>query len=161
MEIFKDCKGYEERYQVSDQGRVWSISNQKYLKLDNSSGYSKVLLVAKNGKQKKEYVHRLVALAFLPNPNNLPEVHHIDANPLNNNVNNLAWISHQDNLNQSDRIAKISKEVMCVETGAVYNSIKDAASALNLQASHIGEVCKGKRKTHGGYHWRYVGDVDG
>ena len=157
-EIWRDCKGYEGKYQVSNYGRVWSILSQRYLKQDiNKNNYCRVNLVAKNGKVKKEYVHRLVALAFLANPKNYTEVHHKDTNPQNNRLSNLEWITHKNNLNQKERKEKISKKVMCVETNEIYNSIKEAAEAKKLQASHIGEVCSGKRKTHGGYRWRFVG----
>lgn len=128
---------------------------------EESNGYFSIHLFAKNGKSKKEYIHRLVALAFIDNPTGLPEVHHIDANPANNCIDNLAWISHQDNLNQKERLNKICKKVICVETGECFNSIKEAAAAKDLSMAHISEVCNGKRKTHGGYHWRFTegGDV--
>lgn len=155
-EIWKDCKGYEGKYQVSNQGRVWSVAKQTYMTpyLENS-GYYSLHLKAKNGKSKKEYIHRLVALAFKDNPHNYPEVHHIDANPLNNCADNLEWITHQSNLNQKERLEKISKKIKCIETGECFNSIKEAAAAKKISAGHIGEVCKGKRKTCGGYHWQY------
>lgn len=155
-EIWKDCKGYEGKYQVSNIGRVWSIGSQKYITpYKEKAGYLSVHLVAKNGKTKKEYVHRLLAIAFIDNPDNLPEVHHIDANPTNNTISNLAWISHKNNLIQEERLEKIYKKVICIETQESYNSVKDAAAAKGLRANHIGEVCNGKRKTCGGYHWRF------
>ena len=156
-EIWKDCKGYEGLYQVSNLGRVWSVINQRCLKpAINSAGYYRVQLTAKNGRCKKEFIHRLVAIAFIDDPNNYTEVHHIDANTSNNTADNLEWINHKNNLNQKERLEKICKKVLCVETNEVFNSIKEASISKQLQVSHIGEVCMGKRKTHGGYHWQFV-----
>ena len=91
-EIWKDCKGYEGKYQVSNLGRVWSIGSQKYLKGSyDRDGYIQVYLTAKNGKVKMEKVYRLVALVFLDNPNNYPQVNHKDKNKQNNCVDNLEW----------------------------------------------------------------------
>ena len=91
-EIWKDCKGYEGKYQVSNLGRVWSIGSQKYLKGSyDKDGYIQVYLTAKNGKVKMEKVYRLVALVFLDNPNNYPQVNHKDKNKQNNCVDNLEW----------------------------------------------------------------------
>lgn len=109
MEIWKDCKGYEGKYQVSTQGRVWSVKGQRYLKgTVTKKGYVYVHLTAKNGKAVKERLHRLVALTFLDNPDNLPVVNHKDENKLNNSVDNLEWCSHKYNCNYGTRNARIS-----------------------------------------------------
>ena len=100
MEIWKDCKGYEGLYQVSDNGIVWSVRSQKKLKpAMNTKGYLFVSLYARNGKIKNEYIHRLVALAFLENPNNYPQVNHKDEDKHNNTVENLEWMTCKDNIN--------------------------------------------------------------
>lgn len=156
-EIWKDIKGYEGKYQVSNMGRVWSVRAQRCLSPDKSNGYCRVQLHAKNGKIKKELVHRLVALAFIPNPNNLTIVHHKDANTMNNTISNLAWVTAIQNNTDKHRMKLVQKQVLCVETNQHYNSIKEAAADKGICASHIGEVCKGKRKTCGGYHWCFVG----
>jgi hypothetical protein len=99
-EVFKDCKGYEGLYQVSNTGRVWSVRYQNYVKPYILGGnYEYVLLYAKNGKRKKEYIHRLVALVFCLNPNHYPEVSHIDEDCMNNYATNLCWCTHKDNCN--------------------------------------------------------------
>ena len=91
-EVWKDCKGYEGLYQVSNYGRVWSVKGQRYFTGSvNNRGYYATTLTAKNGKRKTEMIHRLVALAFLNNPNNYPQVNHKDENKLNNCVDNLEW----------------------------------------------------------------------
>ncbi len=159
-EIWKDCKGYEGKYQVSNRGRVWSVYKQRVMKPYMGNGYLKVDLIAKNGKRKKEYVHRLVALAFIDNLNNHPIVNHIDGNKQNNLVENLEWITQQKNmqhsyyiLNNTTGTSHIPRKCFCIETGVIYPSISEAKRQTG--ASHISEVCSGKQKTSGGYHWRY------
>lgn len=89
-EIWKDIPGYDGYYQVSNFGRVKSL--RKVLKAGLRKGYLYISL-----RNKKFNIHRLVAIAFIPNPGNLPETDHIDGNPLNNNVDNLRWVTRQQN----------------------------------------------------------------
>ena len=93
MEIWKDIEGFEGLYQISSWGRVRSIRGiiKPY---QNKKGYYKVGL-HKNGKGHKKRVNRLVALAFIPNPHNLPQVDHIDGNKHNNSVTNLRWVDKE------------------------------------------------------------------
>ena len=159
-EIWKDCKGYEGKYQVSNQGRIWSVVSQRYLKprLD-SKGYWIVNLTAPNGKKKTERIHRLVALAFIENPNNLPQVNHKDENKQNCNVDNLEWCDAKYNINYGTRNLRTAqsrcKKVYCVELDRVFNSIKEAAEILHIDRRNISTVCRGRGKTCGGYHWQY------
>ena len=98
-EEWRDVIGYDGHYQVSNLGRVKSFKHgvEKILKPHRGKGgYCRVSLY-QNGKLKKILVHVLVARAFLPNPNNLPIVHHIDNNPSNNRVENLQWVTHKEN----------------------------------------------------------------
>lgn len=89
--------GYEN-YSVTRNGLVYAHHLGKYLKpYSNGLGYLAVKL-RKNGKRKQYYVHRLVAITYLPNENNLPDVNHIDGNKLNNDVTNLEWVSKSENL---------------------------------------------------------------
>lgn len=112
-EIWSDIEGFEGFYQVSNKGNVKSLDRLvngcsfkgyqrmkgKQLKLQKrKSGHLDVLL-KKNGKEKRCWVHRLVAKAFIPNPDNLPIVNHIDSNPQNNSVENLEWCTQQHNIN--------------------------------------------------------------
>lgn len=151
MEIWRDCKGYEGKYQVSDLGRVWSISGQKYLtgSLDKD-GYIRVTLTAKNGKVKIERVHRLVALAFLENPEGLPQVNHKDENKQNNCLENLEWCSNLYNTTYS-----CGKAVRCVELNKVFESSQAAMRELGVDGSDIRKCCKGQKNTAGHYHWEY------
>ena len=105
-EIWKDIKGYEGIYQISNLGNVKSLQRidsnnhlvkEKILK-SSSNGIGKGYLWVKLGRKgKKEKIHRLVAKAFIPNPNNKKEVNHIDGNTHNNKVDNLEWVTHKEN----------------------------------------------------------------
>ena len=100
MEIWKDIKGYEGLYQISNLGRVKSLPRQKTKGgiLKQFSTEYLVVSMVENGKIKKIKVHRLVAETFIPNPNNLPQVNHIDGNKFNNNMNNLEWVTSKENI---------------------------------------------------------------
>jgi hypothetical protein len=164
MEVWKDIKGYEGLYQVSNFGRVKSLSNgrarkEKMRKISVRSGGYLYVGLYKNNKGQKFSVHRLVAEAFVPNPNKLNEVNHKDENATNNCADNLEWCTRSYNNNygtRNERAAKSrSKPVVCVELGEVYSGAEDAARKLRLHGSHIIACCDGERKTTGGYHWRY------
>lgn len=117
-EIWKDIKDYEGLYQVSNYGRVRSLDrcdnmgrfmDGHILSIgDNGNGYKHVGL-SKNGLQKTEYVHRLVAKSFIPNPNNLPQVNHKDENPNNNCVDNLEWCTNKYNNNYGNHKVRLSE----------------------------------------------------
>lgn len=168
MEKWQDIKGYEGRYQVSNLGRVKSLPiDEKYCKRPYEvilkpficgSGYYEVILHYKHTKKPK-LVHRLVADAFINNPDGKQEVNHIDGNKLNNSATNLEWATASENQKHSRGVLKnscsIKREVICVETGEVFDSIKDACNKYGLQISLIWKCCNGKQQTTGGYHWRY------
>lgn len=167
-EIWKDCKGYEGLYQVSNLGRVWSVRKQTYLKgCADRDGYLKVYLTAKNGKHKNEYIHRLVSLVFIPNPSGLPQVNHKDENKQNNCADNLEWVSVKANANHGTRNKRISKAnsfpVYCVELDKVFYGAREAERELGINHSGISRACSGRQLTAGGFHWCYVqgGDVIG
>lgn len=93
----KDIKGYEGIYAITEDGQVWSYKRQKFMKPYKQNGYLLVRLF-KDGNSKNYRIHRLVAEAYLPNPNNYPEVHHINSIRTDNRIENLAWVSKEDNL---------------------------------------------------------------
>lgn len=159
-EIFKDIKGYPN-YQISNMGRVWSIKRQKYLKpVINDKGYCVVLLYSINGKRKQEYIHRLVALAFLQNPDNLPTVNHKNEIKADNRVDNLEWMSVIDNNNYGTRLERIAekkrKPVVIVETGEVFKSVKDCAEAIGVLPSTVSGVLSGRNNTAKGFHIKFI-----
>lgn len=164
-EIWKDIEGYEGLYQVSNLGRVKSLGNggsnskERILKQLNKNGYFGVCL-CKEGKPKGFDIHRLVASEFIPNPDNLPMVNHKDECKTNNRVDNLEWCSAKYNNNYGTRIQRItekkSKQVLCVETGKTYPSLRQAERELGISHNNISAVCLGKYKTCGGFHWRYT-----
>ena len=156
----KDVIGYEGLYQVTSCGKVWSYKSGKFLKpVKDKVGYS-IVGLHKDGEQKKYYIHRLVAMTYIPNPDNLPQVNHKDENKENNALPNLEWCDQKYNINygsHNKRMAKsLSKPVFCEELNRKFDGARIAARELGLDQSHITQCCKGKQKTTGGYHWRYA-----
>ena len=151
----------ERKFTISDDGCVFNKYGKRlsqYLR----KGYCYIEVVTKTGsKRKKIAVHRLVAQAFIPNPNNYPYVNHIDGNKANNAVNNLEWCTSSHNQIHSRHILghltgfKPTK-VMCIETGMIYPTTVAAEKDTGVRCSHISECANGKRKTAGGYRWEKV-----
>ena len=151
MEIWKDIKGYEELYQVSDLGRVRSFKSGKWQTLKNRltpRGYYLVTLY-KDGKATNKWVHKLVAQAFIPNPDNLPQVNHKDEDKLNNAASNLEWCTAKYNINYSS-----AKPIICVETGVVYHSLTEVSEKYNIQLALLSRVCNKDNYRAGGFHWK-------
>ena len=170
MEHWKAIAGYEGIYEVSDMGRVKSLNynrtrNEKILKpRKTNNGYLRVSL-CKDGHTKQTLVHRLVAKAFIPNPNNLKTVNHKDEVKTNNTVGNLEWISQKDNLNygtHNKRVGEaLSKKVQMFDksTGellATFPSTCEAERVTGINHGNISKCCKGNRWSVGGYIWRYI-----
>ena len=123
-----------------------------------------------NNKTKKTYLsHRLVALTFIPNPNNYPQVNHKDENKQNNHVSNLEWCTNKYNINYGTGIQRRSntlkgennynsKKVRCIETGQIFNCERCANEFLGktVKNRNISACCRGERKTSYGYHWEYI-----
>lgn len=158
MEEWKDIIGYEGLYKISSWGRVWSCRRNAYRKPVFTGKYYQIKL-CKNGVVDYPSIHRLVAQHFLDNPNNLPEVNHKDENKLNNHVDNLEWCTHEYNTSYGTRNSRIgkanSKPVICIETGIIYSSVMEAERQTGIHNGNIIQVCNGRRKTAGKYHWRY------
>ena len=156
--ILKDIEGYEGRYMVSDQGQVWSYRKKDFLRPIERAGYPYVILT-KNGKQAGFSIHRLVAQAFIPNPNNLPIVNHKDENKQNNNVDNLEWCDYQHNNTYGNRIDKVKQKIshktyqydLDGNLIAVWPSQREASRQLNISSGNINQVIKGKLKSTNGF----------
>ena len=174
-EMWKDIEGYEGIYQVSNLGRVKSLSRNTKNQYRNSeivkskeirNGYYSVTLF-KNEKGKHFTIHRLVAKAFIPNPYNKPQINHIDGNKLNNNVSNLEWCTQQENTIHAyknnlinpytTKVIQYDKNMNFIKE---WNSIKEVEKELNINHSNIVTVCKmnTNRKYAGGFIWRYKED---
>ena len=151
----KDVKNYEGLYAVTSCGKIWSYRSKRFLKpFAGKNGYLKVGLY-KDNKKKNFLIHRLVALAYIPNPDGLETVDHIDGNKEHNYINNLQWMTQKDNAIKGN-----SKKIRCVETGKIFDSATIAAKEMSLDNSAISRVCNGKRKTAGGYHFEFLQESD-
>lgn len=168
-EAWRPLKGYEGLYEVSNFGRVKSLSkpgnySEKLLKQrDNGFGYY-ICQLMKDGKRRTMAAHRAVAFAFIPNPDKKQQVNHKDGNRRNNVVDNLEWCSNSENQLHKFRVlgykapGRAKRKIICCETGIVYNCAKDAATALGLNKGNIFSVASHRYgfRTAGGYHWEFV-----
>ena len=187
-EEWRDIVGYEGYYMVSSLGRVASVFTEIYYKnrgkprrverqikqpvkakFGKDIYYNSVILY-KNGEKKSMRVHRLVAIAFIPNPYRFNEVDHIDRNGLNNHIENLRWCTHSMNmLNEKTRVVCsdsqrgksipslyhpvaqiLNNKIICT-----FGSLKEA-SAMGFSSSAISSVCSGRKHSHKGYNWAYL-----
>ena len=149
---WKKFNGYDN-YLVSDTGLVVNVNTGKQLiPSKDKDGYLSVSL-SQSGKIKKYRIHRLVALIYIPNPNNLDTVDHINGIKEDNRAVNLQWLSNNDNLEKY--WGQRRKAVRCVENGVVYISAYRAGVELGLSYQHITETCMKKRKSVGCYHFEY------
>ena len=156
----KDVKGYEGLYAVTSCGKVWSYRNKKFLEPDiSNSGYLRVSLY-KNGKMKHYSVHRLVAEAYIPNSENLPQVNHKDENKTNNCLQNLEWCDAKYNMNYGNCITKRSnsckKPILQYDLdGNFIREWKCASDVGRVASRNILHCLKGRIKSAYGYIWRY------
>ena len=175
MEMWKPICGYEN-YIVSKSGEVKNIATGTVLKQHgNGKGYLHVCLYDSNHKAKTIMVHRIVAKTFIPNPNNLPQVNHIDEDKTNNHVNNLEWVTSEQNINHGTHNYRTGynnpnrKPIYSVDIDGnitYYDSARDAARVLGsrgIKATPHGicHVLKRKQFTYKNLAWFYQSDKDG
>lgn len=155
MEYWKQIKDYPHLL-ISNKGRVWTLTYNRELKTHlTNRGYKRVNL-SKNKIVKCVHVHRLVAEAFISNPNGYDTVDHIDGNKLNNNADNLQWLSRGDNIRKAgDKRNQGSIPVICIETGKIYHSISEAARELHITPAIISAIAKGEYKSYHKLHFKY------
>lgn len=179
QEIWKPVKNYENLYEVSNTGKIKSLSynHQKTPKIMkptiNSAGYYKVELY-KNGKSNIFSIHRLVAESFIENPNNYPCVNHIDCNKKNNNVSNLEWVTHKQNSyhamqnglyvqpplkGKHGKDNPLCKPILQYDTDGnfvkLWYSATEASLAFNCKSTTICSCLNGRLKTAKGFVWKY------
>lgn len=183
--MWKDIPGYEGIYQASPEGEIKSVDRYvshgnaprqfkrgRILKQGiNNNGYPCVMLTDINGHERRIQVHRLIAITFIPNPENKSQVNHIDENKLNNNVDNLNWMSAKENCNWGTRNKRVGENtrkkltgteppgraVKNLDTGEVFDSIAKAARSIGAtnKSGNIVRAIKNGYKC-AGYRWKYV-----
>lgn len=177
-EIWRDVVGYEDTHQVSNLGRVrvkervinTSTGKRKYksklLNIQTSVGGYKFVILIVNNNRKTAYIHRLIAEAFIPNPDNLPCVNHKDEDKSNNIVDNLEWCTVAYNNTYGTRLEKVSKtsSKAIIQYSLddkfirIWDSAHEVARVLGYNQGNICNCCNNKLKTAHKFKWRYVED---
>lgn len=161
METWKDIDGYDGMYRVSSSGNV--MRNGKVLKhvINPKTGYHSITL-CKNGATRRVYVHRLVAAAFIPNPNGYSQVNHKDERKSNNAVSNLEWCTREYNNNYGENAPVNARKKRVVQIAVdgtrlmVFESAQAACLETGVLRQSIGKCCLGKRARAGGYRWQFA-----
>ena len=165
QEIWKSIQGFENTYMISNLGNVKSLSRPytkgKLIKPHKHKRGYLYCCLSQNGKVYNRRIHILVAKAFIPNPNNLPEINHKDENKSNNIVTNLEWCTKVYNIQYGSGIDRRSKAVIGLKNNKIIYKFKSTAEAgrKGFNHHHISSCCLGKRKTHKGLNWKYIENI--
>ncbi|ARM65540.1 HNH endonuclease [Lactococcus phage R31] len=160
VETFVKIEGFEN-YEVSNQGKVRNIKSGRVLKTSlNNNGYLRLFL-CENNKRKHLYLHRIIATAFIDNPDEKPCVNHIDENKLNNDLSNLEWCTVRENLIHGTRIKRAAekcfKKIIQLDLNDnvlnEFESMTQAEKKTGVLLKYISSCCNGKRKSAGGFKW--------
>ena len=171
-EIWRDIEGYEGIYQVSNLGIVRSFNKSKKGKIlkqqKEVKGYLTVRLYKSPTDWKHFKVHRLVALSFIPNLENKPQINHINCVKTDNRMENLEWCTNGENQKhafknglQRSNGGVPKRKVRCIETGEIFSTVTNAGKSISTNKNcgpGIIRVCKGIGITAFGYHWEYIND---
>lgn len=153
IEVWREVEGYNKRYEVSSLGNVRSRFYGTLSQKEDKRGYLTVTL-RENGKSKRVSVHRLVAKAFVENPNNCDTVNHKDENKKNNKRNNLEWVTGANNTAYSSSRPIRQYEIWGKPIRKWINATQ-ASKELGIPAYGITNCCKGLTRTYKGYVWKY------
>ena len=169
---WRDTYIYGEKYQVSNTGIIRNKLTGKILNPNKDcKGYLRISL-SKNNVKETIKVHRAVAIAFVGNPNNLPQVNHKDGNKENNRVENLEWVSNYDNMqhaikngltNHVDYAGRKRRPIIGISDAGEtvkFDSLAEAEANLNICRGNLCNVLKGKRNMCGGYRWKYANESE-
>lgn len=177
-EQWKLIEGTENRYEISNTGKIRSLNykrtgkTRELIPAPDPKGYLKTMILIA-GRYKTVKIHRLVAEAFIPNPENKPQVNHKDGNKENNAVDNLEWVTNIVNAHHAiehglfsnsykataDANSRRKKQVIATDSNGqriVFDSISEASRRLNVSRRHVQSVLKGDRNQTGGYKFQYL-----
>lgn len=157
-EIFKDIEGTDGKYQISNLGRVYNTKLNRFLKGGlSSSGYMRVVLTIE-GKRVYKNIHRLIAEAFIPNPDNLPCINHINEEKTDNSIENLEWCTKEYNNTWGSKAYNILQYDKKGNFIKEYQSRVYAAREVGVTPDAITLCCNGSQQTAAGYIWKYKED---
>ena len=160
-EIWRDIEGYEGLYKISNKGRVKSLKwGKERILRPGIDGYGYMFVCLCNDNVMKYFkLHRLVAQAFIPNLYNKPQVNHLDENKKNNCVDNLEWATAKENINYGTRNERASRKILQYSKSGEFirewQGALEVERVLGIDNSHINACCRGKRKSAGGFIWKY------
>ena len=150
-------------YDITKEGVIINLkTNRKYKGTIGNNGYLH-WQTTKNNKHYDWSIHRLIAIKYIPNPNNYPVINHIDGNKLNNSIDNLEWCTYSDNVKHAYNTKLIkggAKTVLQIDKNTnkiinIFKSEMEAGRITGINHSAISKVCRGVRKTAGNYKWKY------